>query len=216
VKITANFPLIVFGTRRALGAVAVLLRGRGGQTRKEREHMKCLMAKFGRTVMVAALTVGTAGVASALPLNDSLVDMDFTSTGQITLSLYGPLADGWTNGTLQSGRVVGGSNAFDPLAFFGGQGTITNFAAFGAETADTSDDFVRFWITQGAAPKTSVWVMSTPSVLQDEPIDGPGGSGPNDIVVATAPEPGSMMLLGSGLLGLAAAARRRLRRTREE
>ena len=85
--------------------------------------MKHVMAKFGRTVMVAALTMGTAGVASALPLNDSLVDMDFTSTGQITLSLYGPLADGWTNGTLQSGRVTGGSNAFDPLAFFGGQGT---------------------------------------------------------------------------------------------
>ena len=54
--------------------------------------MKHVMAMFGRTVLVTALTVGTVGVASALPLNDSLVDMDFTSTGQITVSLYGPLA----------------------------------------------------------------------------------------------------------------------------
>ena len=175
--------------------------------------MKYVMAKFSRSITVAALILGTAGVASALPLNDSLVDLDFTSTGQITVSLYGPLSEGWTNGTLQNGRVSGSSNAFDPLAFFGGHGTITNFAAFGGGTADTSDDFVRFWISQGAAPQNSVWVMSTPS-LQDEAIEPIDGPGPND-VIATAPEPGSMFLLGTGLLGLAAAARRRLRRTAE-
>jgi hypothetical protein len=176
--------------------------------------MKDVMAKFRRSITVAALFLGTAGVASALPLNDSLVDMDFTSTGQITLSLYGPLSEGWTNGTLQNGRVSGGSSAFDPLAFFGGNGIITNFAAFGGNTADTSDDFVRFWITQGAAPNGNVWVMSTPGLQDDTvaPIDQPG---PND-VIAHAPEPGSMLLLGSGLLGLAAAARRGLRRTAEE
>jgi hypothetical protein len=196
-----------------LGLVAVLT-GEGAANAMEREQMKHVMAKFRRSVLVAALTMGTAGVASALPLNDSLVDMDFTSTGQITLSLYGPLSAGWTNGTLEAGRVTGGSSAFDPLAFFGGQGTITNFALFGRETADTGDDFVRFWITQGAAPKNSVWVMPTPT-LQDEPVEPIDGPGPND-VIATAPEPGSMLLLGSGLLGLAAAARRRLRRTAEE
>lgn len=176
--------------------------------------MKQLMAQFGRMAVAAAMILGTTGVASAVPLNDSLVDLDFTSTGQITLSLYGPLSEGWTTGTLASGRVTGSSNTFDPLAFFGGQGVITNFAVFGRGTADTSDDFVRFWITQGAVARNPVWVMSTPS-LQDEPIEPIDGPGPND-VIATAPEPGSMLLLGSGLLGVAAAARRRLRRTAEE
>lgn len=168
--------------------------------------MRDVMSAVRRAVAVLTVTLGTVGVASALPMDCGSIDMDYTATGQITVNVYGDLAQGVMGGAIQSGHFSSAASSWDPLALINGQGTVDGMAVFGRETADVRDDFVRFWMSYNASSKKQTWVMPVGPVVGAALLPGPA--------VITNPEPASMILFGTGLVGLAAAVRRGRNRDR--
>lgn len=160
-----------------------------------------VMSAVRRAVGVVTVTLGTVAVASALPMDCGSIDMDYTATGQITVNVYGDLAQGLSHGSVQNGAFSSAASSWDPLALINGQGTVDGMAVFGRETADVSDDFVRFWMSYSASSRKQTWVMPVGPTVGAALSPSPA--------IITNPEPASMILFGSGLVGLAAAVRRR-------
>jgi hypothetical protein len=153
--------------------------------------MKHAMLRVSRLALLAVCVCSFASVASAAPMCNFSVD--FTGSGQMTVDVYGSQFTGLGEGDTFSL----GSSQWNPIDFGSSSGYhYDGMAVFGKNTADSGDDFVRFWFSRGSTDSGYHWVMNDPAPFAQ------GAAIPN-------PEPGSMMLLGSGLLGLAAVARRR-------
>jgi PEP-CTERM motif len=168
--------------------------------------MKHVMIRASRVLLATALTFGAARVASALPIEGNCVDMDYSATGQITIDVRGPLVFGLSQGFVNGGRFVAAAAPWDPLNMTNGVGHVDAMATYGLETEDRADDLVRFWISYAHGQHHQVWQM--PDRASEVADDPPAAALDPVATLASAPEPGSMFLLGTGLIGLAGAARR--------
>lgn len=158
--------------------------------------MKRSIRRVCQVAMLVAMICGATALASAAPLSPSRFDVNYTGSGQMTVDVYGQYYNDVVSGHSTSTFFAAG-DGWNPVSFgeASGYGQYDGMTIFGRDTADPADDFVRYWFSSSNGGNNFRW--NVPQALQEDPQQP-----------SAVPEPGSMILLGSGLLAIASAVRR--------
>jgi hypothetical protein len=160
--------------------------------------MKRSIRRICQVAMLVTLVCGASTLASAAPLSPSRFDVNYTGSGQMTVDVYGQYYNDIVSGGTGATFFAAG-DGWNPVVFgeSSGYGQFEGMTIFGRDTSDPTDDFVRYLFSSSNSGNNFRW-----NVPQQEP----------PAQTSAVPEPGSMLLLGSGLLAIASAVRRGTRR----
>jgi hypothetical protein len=144
---------------------------------------------FGGKLGTSATTSGTAAASGTYSVSSSLLDINFApASGTVKVST-GTLSS-CSAGLCFTGGTIDVWNSSNQLLFQGSfGGTLTN-----------SNGVITIHANDGGSPVVAGFTF----------VASKGGSVSGDFTVTT-PEPGTLGLIGTGLIGLAGIARRKLR-----